>query len=90
MLASATIINKFYYNLIYHHGAWSPWSWVLGCQLCGVWSGGGGHLLHHLLLLHEHVLDLLHLSVQLIEVDLFSGLLTLAGNHGAGHLVQHF
>ena len=43
---------------------------LLGCELGGVWSGGGGHLLHHLLLLHEHVLDLLHLSVQLIEVDL--------------------
>ena len=28
------------------------------------------HLLHHLLLLDEHLLDLLHLLVQLVEVDL--------------------
>ena len=43
---------------------------VLGGELGGVGGRGAAHLLHHLLLLHEHVLDLLHLSVQLVEVDL--------------------
>ena len=39
-------------------------------QLGRVRGGGAAHLLHHLLLLHEHLLDLLHLLVQLIQVHL--------------------
>ena len=43
---------------------------VLGGELGGVGGRGAAHLLHHLLLLHEHLLDLLHLLVQLIQVHL--------------------
>merc|ERR1719320_360533 len=58
-------------------------------KLSRVGGPSGAHLLHHLLLLHEHLLDLLHLCVQLIEVDLFSWS-SVTCHHGAGHLVQHF
>ena len=44
---------------------------ILGSgQLGRVGGGGAAHLLHHLLLLHKHLLDLLHLLVQLIQVHL--------------------
>ena len=43
---------------------------VLGGELGGVGGRGAAHLLHHLLLLHKHLLDLLHLLVQLIQVHL--------------------
>ena len=39
-------------------------------QLGRVGGGGAAHLLHHLLLLHKHLLDLLHLLIQLIQVHL--------------------
>ena len=42
----------------------------LGSQLGRVGGVGAAHLLHHLLLLHKHLLDLLHLLVQLIQVHL--------------------
>ena len=43
---------------------------LLGRQLGRVGGRNAAHLLHHLLLLDEHLLDLLHLLVQLVEVDL--------------------
>ena len=43
---------------------------ALGGQLGRVGGVGTAHLLHHLLLLHKHLLDLLHLLVKLIQVDL--------------------
>ena len=46
------------------------WKKYLGRQLSRVGGGGAAHLLHHLLLLHKHLLDLLHLLVQLIQVHL--------------------
>ena len=49
---------------------WQIGAASLGGQLGRVGGVGTAHLLHHLLLLNKHLLDLLHLLVQLIQVHL--------------------